>query len=161
MGMPAARIGDLTACPGTTLTPGLPSLSVKIGGKPAWLGMTAMAAAALAKVVAEEVEKVAKATAAVAAAPDPTSKTAATAKLVDAQKDMATNVCAAMTGGGSLSINLCAVPLPVPHVQGVVIKPSQTVLINNWGACRVGDPIQEVAFLNTITMGEPTVMIGG
>ena len=161
MGMPAARIGDLTSCAGTPLAPGLPSINVKIGGKFAWLGMTAMAAAALAKVVAEEAEKVAKATTAVAAAPDPTSKTAAQAKLVDAQKDMATNVCNAMTGGGSLSINACAVLLPIPHVQGVVIKPSQTVLINNWGACRVGDPIQEVAFLNTIAQGEPTVMIGG
>jgi uncharacterized Zn-binding protein involved in type VI secretion len=161
MGMPAARIGDLTVCPGTTLVPGLPSPNVMIGGKFAWLGMTAAAAAALAKVVAEEVKKVAEATAAVTAAPDPTTKSAAAANLVDAQKEMATNVCKAMTGGGTLSINLCAVPLPVPHVQGVVIKPSQTVLINNWGACRVGDPIQEIAFLNSIAVGEFRVLIGG
>ena len=48
-----------------------------------------------------------------------------------------------MTGGGTLSINICPL-FPLPHVQGVVVTPSQTVLINNWGACRMGDIIQEV-----------------
>lgn len=158
-GPPAARLNDLTAH-GSPLVPGPPSMNVIIGGQPAWLGMTAAAAAALAATVAAELEKVAKATAAVAAAPDPTSKTAAAAKLVDAQKEMVENVCAAMTGGGALSINLCPL-FPLPHVQGVVIKPSQTVIINNWGACRIGDIIQEATAVNSIVSGCPTVLIGG
>ena len=73
---------------------------------------------------------------------------------------MAKNVSAAMTGGGTLSINICPL-FPLPHVQGVVITPSQTVLINKWGACRIGDTIQEVTAVNALAMGEFTVIIGG
>ena len=41
----------------------------------------------------------------------------------------------------------------MPDGPGVVITPSQTVLINGMGACRVGDMIQEATSVNTIAMG--------
>ena len=158
MGMPAARITDLTVH-GSPLVPGPPSPNVLIGGLPAWLGMTAAAAAALAATVAKEAKNVAEKTATATAAAGTPAAAAAQADMLDAQAQMAKNVCAAMTGGG-LSINICPL-FPLPHVQGVVITPSQTVLINNWGACRIGDTIQEVTAVNAIAMGLPTVIIGG
>ena len=80
--------------------------------------------------------------------------------MLQAQKDLVTDATSQMTGGGTLSINICPL-FPLPHVQGVVITPSQTVFINNWGACRVGDMIQEVTAVNSIAVGCPTVIIGG
>jgi uncharacterized Zn-binding protein involved in type VI secretion len=156
---PAARITDPTVH-GSPLVPGPPSLNVLIGGLPAWLGMTAAAAAALAATIAKEAKNVAEKTATATAAAGTPAAAAATADMLDAQAQMATNVSAAMTGGGTLSINICPL-FPLPHVQGVVITPSQTVLINNWGACRMGDIIQEVTAVNAIAMGVPTVIIGG
>lgn len=49
---------------------------------------------------------------------------------------------------------------PVPHVGGVVAMGSTTVLINNMPAARQGDMIVESGPPNSITMGEPTVIIG-
>jgi uncharacterized Zn-binding protein involved in type VI secretion len=49
----------------------------------------------------------------------------------------------------------------VPHVGGVVALGSLTVLINNLPAARQGDLIVESGPPNTITLGCPTVMIGG
>ncbi|OPX86526.1 MAG: PAAR motif protein [Pelotomaculum sp. PtaB.Bin104] len=48
----------------------------------------------------------------------------------------------------------------VPHVGGVVAMGSTTVFINNLPAARQGDMITESGPPNSITMGEPTVMIG-
>lgn len=48
----------------------------------------------------------------------------------------------------------------VPHVGGVVAMGSTTVLINNLPAARQGDMIMESGPPNSISMGEPTVMIG-
>ena len=95
----AARLGDLTSH-GTPLTPGVGSVNVLIGGKPAWR---------------------------------------ATAD---------THVCPLVTG-------------VVPHVGGVVVMGSTSVLINNLPAARQGDQIVEAGPPNSIAMGEPTVMIGG
>ncbi|HYY58003.1 MAG TPA: PAAR domain-containing protein [Pyrinomonadaceae bacterium] len=95
----AARLGDLTSH-GTPLTPGVGSVNVLIGGKPAWR---------------------------------------ATAD---------THVCPLVTG-------------VVPHVGGVVVMGSTTVLINNLPAARQGDQIVEAGPPNSIAMGEPTVLIGG
>ncbi len=47
----------------------------------------------------------------------------------------------------------------IPHVGGVVLMGSTTVLINNLPATRVGDVIGE-KLPNTIATGCPTVLIG-
>jgi len=49
----------------------------------------------------------------------------------------------------------------VPHVGGIVVKGSTTVLINNLPAARQGDIIIEIGPPNTISIGEFTVIIGG
>jgi uncharacterized Zn-binding protein involved in type VI secretion len=159
---PAARLNDLTAH-GGTLVPGPPSLNVLIGGQPAWLGMTAAAAAALAATIAAGAKNIADKTAkaAAAAALGPVASAKAQADLAEATAKAASDTAAAMTSSG-VSMNACPiVKLLVPDGIGVVIMPSQTVLINNWGACRVGDMIQEVTSVNSIAMGCPTVIIGG
>ena len=48
----------------------------------------------------------------------------------------------------------------VPHVGGVVMMGSTTVLINNLPAARQGDMIVESGPPNSIALGEMTVMIG-
>jgi uncharacterized Zn-binding protein involved in type VI secretion len=159
---PAARINDPTAH-GGTLVPGPPSKDVFIGGQPAWLGMTAAAVAALTATIAAGAKNIAdkSAKAAAAAAAGPVASAKAQADLAEATAKAAADTAAAMTASG-VSINACPiVKLLVPDGIGVVITPSQTVLINNWGACRIGDMIQEVTSVNSIVMGEPTVMIGG
>lgn len=95
----AARLGDLTSH-GTPLSPGMGSINVLIGNKPAW------------RAVADF------------------------------------HTCPLVTG-------------LVPHVGGVVVMGSTTVLINNLPAARQGDQIVEVGPPNAIALGEPTVMIGG
>lgn len=159
---PAARIGDLTAH-GGPLAPGPPSPNVFIGGQPAWLGMTAAAAAALAATIAAGAKNVADKTAkaSAAAALGPAASAKAQADLAEATAKAATDTANAMTGSG-VSTNACpVVKLLVPDGIGVVIMPSQTVLINNWGACRVGDMIQEVTSVNSIAQGQLNVIIGG
>jgi hypothetical protein len=160
---PAARIFDPTVH-GGVLVPGPPSFDVIIGGQPAWLGLTAAAAAALAKVIADGAkdvaDKTAKATAAKAAGPVVSAK--ADADLLEAQKNAMANTASAMMSSG-VSYNACpVVKVLIPDGIGVVITPSQTVLINNWGACRVGDTIQEVTSVNAIAPPcHINVIIGG
>ena len=159
---PAARLGDMTAH-GGPLVPGPPSLNVFIGGQPAWLGLTAAGAAALAATIAAGAQNVADKTAKVAAAgmAGPVAVAKAQADLAEATAKAASDTAAAMTSSG-VSMNACPiVKLLVPDGIGVVIMPSQTVIINNWGACRVGDMIQEVTSVNAIAQGLPTVIIGG
>ena len=50
---------------------------------------------------------------------------------------------------------------PKPHVGGVVMKGSTTVLINNLPAARQGDMVVEAGPPNTISAGLATVIIGG
>jgi len=148
---------------GGTLIPGPPSTNVMIGGQFAWLGMTAAAVAALTNVIAAGAKNIAEKTAQVAAAgaAGPAAVAAAQADLADATAQAAADTAAAMTGSGA-SLNACpVVKLLVPDGIGVVITPSNTVLINNMGACRMMDTIQEVTSVNAIAMGFPTVIIGG
>jgi uncharacterized Zn-binding protein involved in type VI secretion len=65
--------------------------------------------------------------------------------------------------GGMSDIHACVTPSPVPpHGPGVVIDGSQTVMINNMPACRLGDTVLEpLGPPNKIVKGEPTVIIGG
>lgn len=48
---------------------------------------------------------------------------------------------------------------PTPHGGGVVVAGSATVLINGYPAARVGDLVAENGPPNTITTGEPTVLV--
>jgi uncharacterized Zn-binding protein involved in type VI secretion len=50
---------------------------------------------------------------------------------------------------------------PKPHVGGVVLKGSLTVLIAGLPAARVGDSVVEAGPPNAIAAGAPTVVIGG
>lgn len=162
---PAARITDPVAHPlPPVLTPGPGSPNVLIGYLPAWRGVPAAAAAALqvAKQISDTAIQVAEA-ATLAAAGTPGAPAA-----YAAEQTLKTSSAAAMGGAitaaaGGADIHMCTTPSPVPpHGPGVVITPSKTVMINNLGACRVGDTILEaIGPPNSITMGCMTVMIGG
>jgi len=172
---PAARVGDPVAHPlPPVLTGGVGSMNVLIGGKPAWRGIPAGAAAALqsAKDAADTTIETAKAdTAAASGTPQVAvakAKEEAT-KLSSAAAMTATISAAAAAsaaaGGGVVDIHTCnTLPPPAPppiHGLGVVTDGSATVLINGLPACRVGDTVLE-AFgpANKIAMGQPTVIIG-
>ncbi len=162
---PAARLTDQVVHPlPGKLVPGPGSPNVLIGSLPAWRGVPAGGAASLmaAKTASEVRIKVAEA-ATLAAAGTPG---APAAKL--AEETLKTAEAGAMSatisaGAGGADINMCATPLPIPpHGPGVVITPSKTVMINNLGACRIGDTILEaIGPPDAIAMGCPTVIIGG
>lgn len=162
---PAARILDpvIHPLPGI-LQPGPGSPTVFIGGKLAWRGVPAGAAAAIqaAKAVSDAAIQVAEAaTLAAAGTPGaPAAKAAEETAKATAASTMGSTITSA---SGGADIHVCATPLPIPpHGPGVVIDGSQTVLINNLPACRMGDTIIEaVGPPNKIAMGEPTVIIGG
>ena len=160
---PAARIMDPTMHPlPPGLMPGPPSINVIIGKKPAWKGLPAGAGAALqAAQAAMDVGIKAAEAASIAAAPTPGAPAAKAAEL--ATKTAAVAAFASMVASvPGVSIHMCATFLPPPpHGPGVVIDGSQTVLINNMSACRLGDTVLEALGPNKIVMGEMTVIIGG
>ena len=157
---PAARMGDMTAH-GGPLAPGPPSPNVLIGGQPAWLGMSAAAVAALAQTFATGMQNIGVATAANTAAAGTPAAAATATKLAESIATAVANMTALMAGSGA-SMNTCPiVKVVLPDGPGVVITPSQTVLINGMGACRVGDTIQEATSVNSIVMGQMNVIIGG
>jgi uncharacterized Zn-binding protein involved in type VI secretion len=162
---PAARILDPTLHPlPGVLQPGPGSPTVLIGGKLAWRGVPAGAAAAIqaAKAVSDTAIQTAEA-ATLAAAGTPGAPAAKAAE--ETVKATAATSMGSMISGaaGGADIHVCATPLPIPpHGPGVVIDGSQTVLINGLPACRVGDTIIEaVGPPNKIAVGEFTVIIGG
>ena len=165
MGKPAARILDPVAHglpPG--LTPGPGSLNVLIGGKPAWRGIPAAAAAGLqaAKQAADIAVQAAMATTAAAVGPAiPIAYAAEQTVKATVLASMSAAVNAAAAAGAD--IHMCAVPSPVPpHGPGVVIDGSQTVLTNNLPQCRMGDTILEpLGPPDKIVMGQPNVLVGG
>jgi uncharacterized Zn-binding protein involved in type VI secretion len=146
------------------LQPGPGSLNVMIGFMPAWRGVSAAVAAALsaAKAASDAVIKAAEA-ATLAAAGTPGAPAAYAAEQAAKTSAAAAMGSAITSAAGGADIHVCATPSPVPpHGPGVVIDPSQTVLINNLGACRQGDTILEaLGPPNKIAMGLPTVIIGG
>jgi len=161
---PAARILDPVVHPAPgVLTPGPGSFNVFIGGKPAWRGVPAAAAAAInsAKAASDATIQTAEA-ATLAAAGTPGAPAAKAAE--EATKAAAAASMGAMISGaaGGADIHACMTPLPIPpHGPGVVIDGSPTVLINNLPACRQGDTIIEaVGPPDKIAMGLPTVIIG-
>lgn len=159
MGQPAARITDMTAH-GSPLAPGPGSVNVLIGGLPAWRGLSAAGAAALAMTIAKGAESIAKATAAQTLAAGTPGAPAAATNLAKAAADAVADAAAAMAASGA-DIHACPiVKVLIPDGPGVVITPSQTVLINGMGACRMGDVIQEATSVNAVAIGLPTVVIG-
>lgn len=159
-GLPAARLGDMTAH-GSPLAPGIGSLNVLIGGQPAWRGISAAQAAALAAAVAKGAEDIAKATAKKVAAEGTPASAAAVTNLAKVVADTVKNL-ASMMASFAVDTHACpVVKVLVPDGVGVVINGSQTVLINGLAACRVADVIQEATSVNSIAQGLPTVLIGG
>ena len=162
---PAARVSDNVVHPAPpVLGAGPGSINVLIGSLPAWRGVPAAAAAALqaAKQVSDTAIKVAEvATFAAAGTPGlPAAKAAEETVKATAAAQMGSMITS-LAGGAD--IHTCATPLPIPpHGPGVVIDGSQTVLINNLSACRMGDTVLEaVGPPNKIAKGEMTVIIGG
>src|SRR5262245_37840211 len=162
---PAARITDTVAHPlPPILGPGPGSTNVLIGSRPAWRGVPAGVAAGLqaAKQVSDTAIMAAEAAtiAALGTPGAPAAKAAEEAVKAAAAAQMGSAI---LSAAGGADIHTCATPLPIPpHGPGVVIDGSQTVLINNLPACRMGDTILEaVGPPNKIVLGEMTVVIGG
>jgi uncharacterized Zn-binding protein involved in type VI secretion len=137
---------------------------VQIRLKPAWRGVPAAAAAQLkaAKKLADTAIRTAEA-ATLAAAGTPGAAAAKTAEETTKAQCAAEMARAIANRAGGADIHSCGVLVPTPpHGPGVVIDGSQSVLINNLPACRMGDTILEAGGPpNKITMGEPAVLIGG
>jgi len=162
---PAARITDPVAHPlPPVLTGGPTAITVIIGFLPAWRGVNPAVAAAMqaAKAVSDAAIQVAEA-ATLAAAGTPGAPAAKAAEETVKATAAATMGSAISSAAGGSDIHACVTPLPIPpHGPGIVITPSATVMIANFPAARQGDTILEaVGPTNTITMGCPTVMIGG
>jgi uncharacterized Zn-binding protein involved in type VI secretion len=135
-----------------------------IGSLPAWRGIPLAAVAALqsAKAAADTaIQSAVAATAAAAGTPGAPAAYAAEQAVKGAMLAQMSSAISAASAGAD--IHTCTTPLPVPpHGPGVVITASATVMINNLPAARVGDTILEAAGPpNAITMGCPTVIIGG
>ncbi len=162
---PAARILDLVLHPlPGVLQPGPGSTNVLIGGLPAWRGVSAAAATAIQAARQVSDATIATAEAATLAAAGTPGAPAAKAAEETTKAAAAASMGAMITGAaGGADIHNCLTLLPAPpHGPGVVVDGSQTVLINNLSACRVGDTIIEaVGPPNKITMGLSTVIIGG
>lgn len=163
---PAARaLMDSTAHPlPPVLSAGPGSPNVVIGFGAAWRGMPLAAVAALqsAKTAADTaIQTAVAATAAAAGTPGaPAALAAEQAAKTAALSSMSTAITGAAAGA---DIHTCAVPSPVPpHGPGVDTTGSATVQINMLPAGRMGDTILEaIGPPNSITKGEPTVIIGG
>lgn len=148
---PAARVGDLVAhATPPVLTGGPGSTNVLIGNQPAWRGLTAAGAAALAKAAAELAKDLVKLLASAAAGNAKAPKDIADA-VMDFGKFMASL---------GPDMHACGLSTPNPHGPGMVVDGSQTVLINNMSACRLGDTLIEAGPPNKIAFGFPTVHIG-
>ncbi|GIU82512.1 MAG: hypothetical protein D6687_12375 [Acidobacteria bacterium] len=163
---PAARVlVDTVAHPiPPNLSPGPGSPNVLIGFAPAWRGIPLAAVAALqaAKAAADAAIRAAEAATAAAGTPGaPAAYAAEQATKSAALASMSNAIMSAAASGAD--IHSCSTPTPVPpHGPGVVINGSATVMINFLPAARQGDTILEaIGPANTITKGEPTVIIGG
>jgi uncharacterized Zn-binding protein involved in type VI secretion len=146
------------------LSPGPGSLTCMIGFLPAWRAIPAAAAGALqaAKQAADiAVQSAVAATAAAAGTPGAPAAYAAEQTLKASVAASMGSMITSMSGGAD--IHMCTTPSPVPpHGPGVVIKGSATVMIDNLPASRQGDQLLEpLGPPNAISMGCPTVMIGG
>jgi uncharacterized Zn-binding protein involved in type VI secretion len=140
---------------------------VIIGNMPAWLALPTGAGAALqafnaaADATMKLLESATKAASGTPGAPAAvTAETAGKAALAAS----ASSLGASMAATGA-SMHMCPIPtppIPVPHGPGYVIDGSQTVMINNLPASRLGDTVMEtLGGPDKIILGEMTVIIGG
>ena len=162
---PAARLSDPVAHPLPPIITGGPTaITVIIGFLPAWRGVNPAVAAAMqaAKAISDAAIQVAEA-ATLAAAGTPGAPAAKAAEETVKATAAATMGSAITSAAGGSDIHACVTPLPIPpHGPGIVITPSATVMVANFPAARQGDTILEaVGPTNSITMGCPTVLIGG
>ena len=149
-GPAAARLGDATAH-GDPLKPGPCSSNVFIGGKKAWRALSP----AMVQALLDQAANAAKSAAAAGSATTEVERAKHLDDLADAAEQMAKIMA-------STDQHACTVvKLLIPDGNGVVTKGSSSVLINGLPACRVGDPIQEITSVNSITAGDSTVLIGG
>jgi uncharacterized Zn-binding protein involved in type VI secretion len=154
---PAARLTDITVH-GSPLLPGTGSMNVLIGGLPAWRAMSPAAVAGFLLLVAKILSNVNKLATAIS-----TNNVPAATKI---GKDLADQVPQAVSMIGAMDKIVCPMLLlriaGPPHGMGVMLGGSQTVLINNLPAGRVGDQIRELLSPepNSVAVGCPTVIIG-
>jgi uncharacterized Zn-binding protein involved in type VI secretion len=132
-----------------------------IGGMPAWRGLSPAGAAVVAAAVAAAMSAIAQAQAVATAAAGSPAGPAAQANLAKTAIEQVANVANAMTGSGADTLACPIMKVVIPDGTGVVMNGSQTVLINKFPACRVGDMVQEATAVSSIAMGCMTVMIGG
>jgi uncharacterized Zn-binding protein involved in type VI secretion len=132
-----------------------------IGGMPAWRGLSPAGAAAIAAAVAAAMSAIAQAQAVATATAGSPAGPAAQANLAKTAIEQVANVANAMLGSGADTLACPIVKVVIPDGTGVVMNGSQTVLINKFPACRVGDTVQEATAVSSIAMGCMTVMIGG
>ncbi|MFK7768683.1 MAG: PAAR domain-containing protein [Mariniblastus sp.] len=148
---PAARVADPVAHPAPpVLTGGTGSTNVMIGFMPAWRGVPLAAAPGLISMAAATTVRMNAAMARTAAG-DPSGAVDLAACVTQMAQTMA---------GMGCDVHTCGLSTPNPHVSGVVVTGSPTVMINNFPACRMGDTIVEAGPPNAIVMGCPTVIIG-
>ena len=148
---PAARVADSVAHPAPpVLTGGMGSTNVIIGNKPAWRGVPLAAAGGLVSMAAATTVRMNAAMARTAAG-DPSGAVDLAACVVQMSQAMA---------GTGADVHTCGFSSPNPHVGGVVITGSPTVMINNFPACRMGDTIVEAGPPNVIASGCMSVIIG-
>ncbi len=148
---PAARTCDPVAHPlPPVLGPGPGSTDVIIGFMPAWRGLPLASVAGFMAQAASTAARINTAMARTAAG-DPSGPVDMAAAVAQFGNSLASLTCDKHT---------CGTPTPGPHVGGVVVTGSPTVMINNHPACRMGDTIAEAGPPNVITMGCPTVIIG-
>jgi uncharacterized Zn-binding protein involved in type VI secretion len=165
---PAARITDPVLHPlPPILTGGPTAVTVIIGFLPAWRGIGAAIASGLSNGKIESEKNIKKAELATEAAKKTGNPTAISAAELNEKKvkfeEQAKMAATILAAAAMTDIHNCATfpPLPI-HGPGVVIKPSQTVLIAGQPAARQGDEILEaIGPPNFISMGCPTVIIGG
>jgi uncharacterized Zn-binding protein involved in type VI secretion len=146
------------------LQPGPGSVTVMIGGFPAWRGIPGAAVQGLqALKKASEIRiKAAEVSAAAAmGTPGAPAAKAAEQTLKGVEAAAMSLSIASMSGGADM--HQCGTPLIAPpHGPGLVIDGSKTVFINGLPACRSGDTVLEaIGPPNKIAKGLPTVTIGG
>lgn len=161
----AARPTDNVAHPlPPVLQPGPGSLTVMIGGLPAWRGIPSAAVGGLqALKKASEIRIKSAEAAASAAMGTPGAPAAKAAEQALKGVEAAAMGLSVMSAAGGADIHLCTTPLVAPpHGPGVVIDGSKTVFINGLPAARSGDTVLEaLGPTNKIAKGFPTVTIGG
>jgi uncharacterized Zn-binding protein involved in type VI secretion len=146
------------------LQPGPGSVTVFIGGFPAWRGVLAAAAKGLEMMKkASEIRIKSAEAAAAAAMGTPGAPAAKAAEQTLKGVEAAAMSLAISSAAAGADIHQCCTPLVVPpHGPGVVITGSTTVTINGLPACRAGDTVLEaIGPPNKIAKGFPTVTIGG